>query len=159
MIDSATVQSLLAAFRMLTPWHYDQDFTAEDWMHYIDAGSLVQASESVNVEHALARFLDEADGFTEVENETRLFLLMRVVFDLPNCAPVDQRHVFKGWINWPTPDTEGNVNLSWPVDWQDSQPALLAHFEGADGPRYAAVEEYRYLLAHFPLRRLQAAKG
>ncbi len=159
MTDSVTVQSLLSKFRMLAPWSNAQDFFGDDWRRYTDAVRLVQKSEPADVERALARFLDEADGFTGVENETRLFLLMRIVFDLPDCAPADYRRVFKGWVNWPAPDAEGNVNLSWPVGWQDSQPALLAHFEGADGPRYAAIEEYRYLLARFPFRKLHMAKG
>ena len=155
MPDSPTVQSLLSRFRMLAPWSNAQDFFEEDWRRYTDTALLVQKSEPKDVERALARFLDEPDGFTGIKNETRLFLLMRIVFDLPDCGPTSQRSVFKGWVNWPAPDADGNVNLSWPVDWQDGRPVLLAHFEGADGPRYGAVEEYRYLLTRFPFRDLR----
>ena len=146
-------------FRVLAPWHNAQDFSEEGWRHYMNAARLVQNSEPEEVELALAQFLDEADGFTGVENETRLFLLMRIVFDLPDRTPADQRRIFKGWVNWPNLDAEGNVNLSWPVDWQDGRPVLLAPFEGADGPRYGAVEEYCYLLAHFPLRDFRTTNG
>lgn len=159
MTDSAAVQSLLIMFRVLAPWHNAQDFSEEAWRRYMNAARLVQNSEPGEVELALARFLDEADGFTGVENETRLFLLMRIVFDLPDRAPADQRHIFKGWVNWPALDAEGNVNLSWPVDWQDGRPVLLTPFEGADGPCYGAVEEYRYLLTRFPFRKLRTANG
>lgn len=158
MSDSATVQSLLSIFRVLAPWSNAAAFSAEEWRRYIDAARLVQKAEPADVERALARFLDEADGFASAENETRLFLLMRILFDLPDRAPADQRRLFKGWVNWPAPDAEGNVNLSWPVGWQDDQPALLAPFEGADGPRYAAIEEHRHLRAGFPFRRLPTAR-
>jgi hypothetical protein len=157
MTGSATVQDLLAAFRALPPWPSDRDLSDEDWLRYVNAARLVQHSEPADAKRALARFLDEAEGFAGVENETRLFLLLRVVFDLPDRAPADQRRTFKGWVNWPEPDTEGNVNLSWPVSWSAGQPILLARFEGADGPRYAAVEEYRHLLARFPFRELGTA--
>jgi hypothetical protein len=159
MTDSAAVQDLLAAFRALPPWHSDRGFSDEDWQRYLDAAHLVQHSEPADVEHALARFLDEADGFTGVENETRLFLLLRVVFDLPERVPAGERRVFKGWVNWPEPDAEGNVNLSWPVSWQGGRPVLLARFEGADGPRYGAGEEYRHLFASAPVRELGTAGG
>jgi|SRR5580658_431271 hypothetical protein len=153
------VGTLLSAFRRLAPWSNAQDFLETDWLPYMDAAKLVQNSEHDEVEIALGRFLDEADGFTGVDNETRLFLLVRVVFVLPDGAPVDQRRVFKGWANWPAADAGGNVNLSWPVDWQAGRPVLLARFEGADGPRYAAVEEYRYFLTRFPFRKLRTVGG
>lgn len=151
MTDTATVQSLLAAFRALAPWRYDRDLSAEEWGRYADAARLVQAAEPAEVERALSRFLDEGDD----DNETRLFLLTRVVFDLPERAPSAERRTYKGWINWPEPDGEGNVNLSWPVGWRDSRPSLLARYEGSEGPRYAAVEEYRHLLSRFPFRTHQ----
>lgn len=159
MTDSAAVHSLLPLFRVLTPWHNAQDISEEGWQRYRNAARLLQSSKPEEVEIALARFLDEADGFTGVENETRLFLLMRIVFHLPDHAPADQRCIFKGWINWPAIDAEGNVNLSWPVHWQDGRPVLIAPFEGAEGPRYGAVEEYRHLITHFPFRELRTADG
>jgi hypothetical protein len=158
-MGSVPVPKLLTAFRLLTPWTYDWHPSGEDWGQYLEAARLVQPAERGDVERALARFLDEAAGLAGVENETRLFLLMRVVFDLPDRAPVNQRRVFKGWVNWPAPDAEGHVNLSWPVGWREGRPVLLAPYEGAEGPRYAAVEEYRHLLDHFPLRRLSQVKG
>lgn len=154
MTYSATVQTLLASLRSLAPWGTDPDFVAGDWRNYIEAARLVQKSELADVKRGLAAFLDEADGLTGVRNETRVFLLMRVVFDLPDCSPLDQRRIFKGWVNWPEPDDEDSVDLSWPVGWRNGHPFLLAHYEGADGPRYGAIEEYRDLISRFPFRDL-----
>ncbi|HKQ05868.1 MAG TPA: hypothetical protein VJ464_12100 [Blastocatellia bacterium] len=159
MADPATVQKLLSALRGLAPWGSTSDFSEADWQRYMDAARLVQQSAPADVEQALAHLLDETNGFTGVNNERRLFLLTRVVFDLPDRMPADQRRVFKGWVNWPAPDAEGNVNLSWPLDWQDERPVLLAPYEGSEGPRYGAIEEYRYLLNHFPFRTLRTANG
>jgi hypothetical protein len=153
MTDSSTVRSLLAAFRALAPWPSDRDLSAEEWGRYADAARLVQAADPAEVERALVRFLDEASADAGNDNESRLFLLTRFVFELPERAPSAERRVFKGWVNWPEPDGEGNVNLSWPVGWRDGRPFLLARYEGSDGPRYAAVEEYRDLLSRFPFRK------
>jgi hypothetical protein len=147
-------ETLLAAFRQLAPWRSDSDFTRDDWEMYINAARLLQKSDPQTVARALVRFLDEAHDSDAVKNETRVFLLLRLVFDLPTRAPVPERRVFKGWTNWPDPDSEGSVNLSWPVSLRAGRPRLLARYEGSDGPRYGAVEEYRYLLARYPFRSL-----
>lgn len=157
MTDSATIQGLLAAFRELPPWR-GTDLSAEDRRRSARTARHMQNSDPADAERALALFLDEAGGFTGVENETRLFLLMRFVFDLPDRVPASQRRVFKGWINWPAPDAGGIVNLSWPINWQHGQPTILAPYAGAEGPRYGAIEEYRYLLGHFPFRKIGAAE-
>lgn len=158
MTESATVRSLLAAFRLLAPWSYDRSYSMEDWERYIDAAQLVQESDPADVERAVAQLMEQSEGFNNVENETRLFLLLRIVFELPEHAQASKRRVFKGWVNWPEPDSRGYVNLSWPVGWRDNRPYLLARYEGAEGPRYAAIEEYRYLLANFPFRKLSDRK-
>ena len=95
------------------------------------------------------------DAFGGIENETRLFLLLRVIFDLPHCSHVSKRRTFKGWYNWPEPDQNYSVNLSWPIKWKQGKPALAAHFVGANGHRYAAVDEFNFLLQNYPLRRLE----
>jgi hypothetical protein len=154
MSEATTVETLLGRFRRLAPWRSAAEFTGEAARAYIDTARLVQSTAPEDVESALAQFLNETDGSTGSENETRLFLLLRFVFGLPASAPADQRRTFKGWVNWPLPDAQGHVNLSWPVDWQSGSPVLLASFEGADGPRYGAIEEYRHLLTHFPFRGL-----
>jgi len=102
----------------------------------------------------LLEFLNEEDGEAGVANESRLFLLSRFVFDLPARATAERRRVFKGWTNWPKPDAEGMVDLGWPVRFGPGGPSLLTGYEGSDGPRYGAVEEYRYLQGHFGWRDL-----
>ena len=151
--------SLDAMLRRLPAWRSDSDLTDEDWRHYLDAARVVRRSKPEDVERAMLQFLDAAEGAGETgsENEGRLFLLMRVLFELPAAAPVDQRRIFKGWVNWPKPDAEGKVDLSWPVGWRDGLPFLIARFEGAEGPRYGAVEEYRHLRGHFPFRGAPSA--
>ncbi len=156
MTQSAAVERLTAAFRRLAPWPHDRDLSGEEWRLYADAARLVQSSRQEDVERALILFLDEAAGAGGPDHETRLFLLMRVVFDLPDRAPAGDRRIFKGWINWPAPDAGGTISLSWPVTWGGARPSLAARFAGAEGPRYGALEEYRHLLARYSFRTLPA---
>jgi hypothetical protein len=157
MTAPTTIEQLLAALRDLPPWR-NTDFKRDEWRRYLQAALLLQNTKPADAERAFLRFLDAGEGFTSAENETRIFLLMRVAFDLPESAAADQRRIFKGWTNWPAPDADGVVNLSWPVNWQRDQPELIAPFEGAEGPRYGAIEEYRYLLERFSFRRIEIPK-
>jgi len=149
-----SAQALLPAFASLAPWPAEGDLSSDDWNRYITAAREVQATATEDVEQALTSFLDRG----EEDPETALFLLSRVVFDLPMRAPAAQRRTWKGWINWPEPDEEGMVDLSWPVRWDGSRPTLEANFAGAEGHRYAAVEEYRDLRERFAPRDLDSAR-
>lgn len=149
-------QELQELFGSLAPWSQRQDLTKEEWNNYLKVARAVQQSTPEVVESALELFMRGAiqEEFKGYEGESKLFLLMRVVFDLPEAAPESQRRSFKGWINWPEADSEGNVSLAWPISWQSARPALIAPYEGSEGIPYAAVKEYRYLLEHFPYRQL-----
>jgi hypothetical protein len=143
---------LLSAFEALAPWPADRDLTGDEWSRYLAAAREVQDGEPGEVERALAEFLDRGGP----DNETRLFLLSRVVFELPDRAPAAERRTWKGWTNWPEPGPDGTVDVSWPVRWEDGRPRLEAPFAGAEGHRYAAVEEYRGLRGRYPFRSLPA---
>jgi hypothetical protein len=112
----------------------------------------VQDADPADVDRALEAFLARASGFEGAEDETRLFLLMRVVFDLPEQAPEEERRSYKGWVNWPPPGADGTVSLAWPLTFAAGDPALVDPYEGSEGPRYAAVSEYRHLLERYGFR-------
>lgn len=148
-----SVSQLLAAFISLPPWGAADPGPA-GWQKYQEAAGLVQRAEPAELDQALMEFLNDAEGNAGVANESRLFLLSRFVFDLPARVPAERRRVFKGWTNWPEPDPAGMVDLGWPVRFARGGPSLLAAYKGSDGPRYGAVEEYRYLRDHFRHRML-----
>jgi hypothetical protein len=149
-------QELKELFRYLTPWSEREDLTKKEWDNYLQVARVVQQSTPQVVESALELFMQEAiqEEFKGYESESKLFVLMRVLFDLPEAVPENQRQCFKGWINWPKADSNGQVSLVWPILWQSARPALLAPYEGSEGLPYAAVAEYRYFLTHFSYRQL-----
>jgi len=148
-----SVDQLLDVFRSLPQWAA-KDPGPEGWRNYERAAELVQNADPVELNRALLAFLDEGQGLEGPANETRLFLLSRFVFELPTRAPASERRGFKGWTNWPEPDAQGMLNLSWPVSFEGREPTLLAPYEGSEGPRYGAVEECRYLREHYGFRKL-----
>ncbi len=144
---------LVERFKALAPWSPEGDFGEAEWGSYLDAARVVQEADPATVEAALIRFLagagDEADA-----DESKVFILMRVVFDLPEQSSAESRRSFKGWSNWPEPDTARQVSLSWPVSWRSGNPSLEAPYAGSMGLPYAASQEYRHLRGNFPYRQL-----
>jgi hypothetical protein len=146
--------ALTDGFRALAPWPAEGDLPPDGWERYSASASEVQGAEPGDVERAFEEFLSERSGIEGARDETCLFLLQRVVFDLPEAAPESERRPFKGWVNWPPPDADGNVSLAWPLSWRQAGPTLVAPYEGSEGRPYDAVGEYRHLRERYAFREL-----
>jgi hypothetical protein len=154
-ILEVVLSSLATAFRTLAPWSAAaDDLSSAEWDRYVAVAGEVERADPAEVDNALDELLGDGSGFEAEDDETRLFLLLRVVFDLPETARESERRSFKGWVNWPPPDANGNVSLSWPITWEAGRPALVSPYEGSEGRPYAAVAEYRHFLASYPFRAL-----
>jgi hypothetical protein len=149
-------QELIERLHSLSPWQKQDDFTAQDWERYMEVARLIQSADPDTAAAALDEFVRQAlqEEFRGYESESKAFLLMRVVFELPELAGVDERRSFKGWPNWPDADANNQVNLSWPVSWEGGSPRLLVSYDGSMGLPYSAEAEYRFLLDKYPFRKL-----
>jgi hypothetical protein len=149
-------KQLIESFDRLSPWTTPEDFGEREWKDYIKVAQVIQKSEPETVKSALTDFMKKAinEEYKGYESESKIFLLMRIAFDLPEEAPEKARFSFKGWENWPEPDDQGYVSLAWPISWGGNLPKLEASYEGSMGQPYRAVEEYQYLLDHFNYRNL-----
>ena len=154
-MQSDDAQGLMERMSELSPWQRD-DFADEEWETYVNAAKLVQSSDPETVEAALEEFIRDAikEEFRGYTSESKPFLLMRVVFDLPEAAPESERRSFKGWINWPPADASGEVSLAWPLSWDSGKPRLIAPYAGSEGIPYSAASEYRHLRERYPFRTL-----
>jgi hypothetical protein len=138
----------------LPVWPLDGVTTTEFWEKYRSVAIRIQklscgdVAKIISIYRATSsdEFLDEADS--------RLFLLFRVIFDLPQDVPCSERMSFKGWINWPRPDARGCVSISWPINWEKGRPSLIDGYMGSFGLQYDAESEYRYLHEHYLFRKL-----
>jgi hypothetical protein len=151
---------LVAEFRSLAPWTSASAFGAPEWAEYRRVAGLVLHTDPEVVTEA-DRFVREAldEEFTGSEPESAVFLLMRVLFDLPEAAPELMRVSQKGWVNWPTPNEHGQVSLAWPISWASGSPELTASYEGSMGRPYSAGREYRDFLERFDFRKLDEGGG
>lgn len=151
---SLTSDQLAALLESLPPWA-DRDFSEAEWRRYSAAAEVFMRATPATVETALSAFMQRTppEGYPGYEHESKPFLLMRVLFELPESAPAAERRSFKGWTNWPEPDSQGRVSLSWPVSWPLGRPQLVATYAGSLGVPYDAVEEYRWFGERYPFRQ------
>jgi hypothetical protein len=148
-------QQLIDSFHLLPPWTSEGNFSKQEWAKFREVAKIVQSTPSDTVEAALDEFIKQAiqEEYQGYESESKPFILMRVVFKIPELASAEKRFSYKGWTNWPEPDENNHVNLSWPISWDRDNPRLIASYEGSMGRPYAAAAEYRFLLENFPFRQ------
>jgi hypothetical protein len=155
--SKSTPESLIKSFNQLTPWTSNLDWTSSAWKKYINTAIKVQEANQTDVEEAIKNFMEEAkkQPFIGYEIESKLFILLRIVFEIPQVASEKDRFSFKGWINWPKANEFGEINLGWPVKWINGQPNLESGYVGSEGKPYAALEEYQFLKMKYPFRKLK----
>jgi hypothetical protein len=158
-VSSAAIQKdkvkLIAQIRQLEPWR--TDYSEKGWKRLIALARVIQRTDPDTVAATFDTYLQHAfqDSVDAGYDESRPFLLLRAVFELPEEAPREAAFSFKGWFG--TSSREGDrqrVNLAWPLSWKGGRPRLVAGCLGSEGPLYHAAAEYRYMLKHFPMRNL-----
>lgn len=155
--NSPKALSLEEEYNSLKTWPTEGDLTNSDWNNYVRIAKLVQNTDSELVKKSMDAFISKITiDDPRDEYESKLFLLMRVVFKLPEAAPKEDLRSFKGWNNWSSSYLETDrANLSWPVSWKNGNPSLLSNYSGSEGLPYSASSEYEYFLKKYPFRELQ----
>jgi hypothetical protein len=80
-----------------------------------------------------------------------LYVVLRLLFDLPDEVPLDDAKVFGGWLH---PSIgQDPYDLSWPVHVDvEGRSFSVDDFRGYRGRGYDALGEHDYFAEHFPLR-------
>jgi hypothetical protein len=169
-LDPSKLAALLA---QVDPWPGTQtNYSADSWTRLILAAEVVQDSRPQDVETAFYDYQLEGciDGefqvcpYRKTEEDTKLFLLLRVVFDIPEAVSNHGQQVtfFGPWVGrWMPPNGEissdgHTINLCWPLKWQSGYPVLVSGWKAIQGvdARYNAKTEYRFLRHRYRMRDL-----
>ncbi len=104
--------------------------------------------------HAAVRSYSEACCFPQFDlaRASGLYVLLRVVFDLPSDLPRDDAVVFGGWLH-PSVGVETEwFDLAWPVYARGDDVLAVEASSGYFGQGYDAIGEYDWLAGAFPMR-------
>jgi hypothetical protein len=139
-------------------WTDNGSYSVADWSRLIDVACVIRRTDPRVVSQGLDEFTRISDSTNgDYWNLTKAFLLMRVLFDLPTNAPasVADKFSFANFVNFGKEvNSDGTVNLSWPIGWSDRKPFICSRYWGAEGPPYLPDEEYNFLRTHFKYRLL-----
>jgi hypothetical protein len=143
----------------LRPWKQDQ-FADSDWALYFQTAKLIQECderERVQLFEKIRERYTKRDDNDELQS--KLFILIRIVFDLPVKIDSSMFRSFKGWDNWPKPDDSGKVSVSWPIGWEKGKPFLADFYKGSSGKPYALKEEYEYFKKAYAYRKISGIEN
>ena len=92
---------------------------------------------------------------------SKLYLLLRLIFDVPEEYSRNNAKFFGGWRGWLEERTlaeGGTANLLWPLGYQSQRLVLKGTLAGYYGLPYNGLGEYDYFASHFPLRSVDVLK-
>jgi hypothetical protein len=165
-MDATRLNILLANVQ---EWPDDNGTTNYPKYNWIELGlvaKIIQNCPPRQVEKALHQYqlMGSQDGDfqslneNQLRNDKKLYLLMRMVFWLPEAESGVQ--VFcGGWVRPPgSYDLSAVHNVAWPVQWNNGHPALVSGYGGLQGinARYNAAEEYHYFLSKYRMRDISS---
>ena len=157
-MKNINTNELINLFHALDPWKNIDSYTDETWANYIKVAKIIQSIPIDTTTIAIQKFMKEAnlldESYEGYEHGSKVFILLRVVFNLPETIPAENSFAFIGWNNWPDPDAQNNINPGWPVTWKSGNPKLQGSYEGSLGQSYQAVLEFQFLLDNYPFRNL-----
>jgi len=183
----------------IAPWpDGSTSYSNASWKHLISAAKYVQECDPASIEKTLFDYqnasvfdrgvirLDKtndddqvltalrlkfAGSEKKIEDDGKLLLLMRTVFDLPERAPVGQKVNFFGWtipaknvsngkVIYSDENRDGTINIAWPIVWNGGKPKLLSGETSLQGvvDVYNVLGEYKYFRARYTMRNLKGVK-
>jgi hypothetical protein len=115
--------------------------------------SLVRSFHSLQGDAPIAVPL--RDATKKLETDRKLFILLRVIFELPESIPLNESERSGGWVTGRSEvNADGTINMAWPLQWNQGRPKFVCGFCGLQGPRFDASAEYNYFRERFPMRNL-----
>jgi hypothetical protein len=110
----------------------------------------VHYSHSI-IREAIVRVLRTADPTTETAMASKVFVLNRFLFEVPEDADAATIRHFGGWVGVPVKN--GRVDMLWPWCQDSNGLELKGSFQGYFGEGYDGVGEFDYFSAHYDGRK------
>jgi len=161
-MDESTFRRLMTR---VDPWpSHSTNYSWDGWLRLVSVAKTIQrvphpVMERVFYEYqrkGCARGDFQLESPEQLISDGELFLLMRMVFELPE-AQIGPWVTFGKWdmpgVNF-SPDAVHNI--AWPVRWDHGHPRLESGYVGIEGvnARYNARDEYVYFLKRYAMRDL-----
>lgn len=154
--DKSSLNSLAQVILDIPAW--TNVYTSSENLNLTEIASEVSSVPTPNLQTAIQQILDAVIGTkSEIEDLSKVYLLLRSIFQLPNNAPRSNVKVFGGWINPEVLKTDlPNFNLSWPIVPNIGSTGItlqvVGQFAGYLGKPYDAIGELLFFEENYPRR-------
>jgi hypothetical protein len=146
----ADARAIVAASLGIPAW-VEVDYTDREVQALISAAKQVARFDDSAlveaIEHLLA--VSSLDPTEQIRHESRIYLLLRVLYAVPDAAGV-QRGSFGGW--WRPDDVQARRSLQWPLRYSGGALTGVDRFREDSGVGYDAVGELSYFSSRYPRR-------
>ncbi len=152
-----TTDQLAQLISSLPGWSSESKYNSNDWKRMTEVAFIFQSAETQKVAEAFQLFTvrNTNDFHGDYLESSKPFILLRVMFDLPEHAKV--RPGGPGWLTLRRDlNRDGSVNVGWPIIWsgQGGKPSLASEYLGYEGSPYDPKADYIFLSGHFKKRDL-----
>jgi hypothetical protein len=159
-VGARTPHELAELISSVRPWSSSEPYKQNDWEKIVEVAAIFQeAAPSMAAEGFEIFSVQNTNNFHgDFLEDSKAFLLLRVMFDLPEHAKA--RSGGPGWLTGRRDlNSDGTINLAWPVVWNKGQPSLASEYLGYEGLSYGAKSDYLFLNSHFSKRDLGSFKN
>lgn len=143
----------------IVPWPAAaSDYKPADWQKLVNAARALQKADSTLATRLISERLEKSsDKPGELaDDQTRIFLLMRMTFNLPQKSQQPGQFGFEQWSRNNTDiNPDGTANMAWPILWNDGKPQLAAGRPGKLAGPFDAKNEFTLLRFKYPQRDLK----
>jgi len=109
--------------------------------------------------HVIAVYQDyieiraQNDIGNSIPSAFKLYVLLRLLFDVPEDYPRNEARFFGGWMaSLPRERNSETVDMLWPLGYQNDQLIIKDSYSTYSGSVYNGLGEYDYFADRFPLR-------
>jgi hypothetical protein len=156
----ANVDAMLNALTAAPAWTRMSDpDRAGDRRRLSVALSFVAGHSLAQIRTVVQRYLKQSDfksGFQDIHAVSKLYVLNRYIFAVPDTENPDGVRFFGGFRG--EPENAGSMNMCWPLAVSGNDISIVGICHGYNGDYYDALEEFDYFRARYG-PRFQSAGG
>jgi hypothetical protein len=151
-----TADGLVTSLRRAPGWASIGRDGAGERRELLEALTSVAKDRPEVVRQAIVAYLTEEGSERHVDMWSKVYILNRIMFAVPQSEQIGKVEYFGGWVG--APHDTVHWNLLWPVGIDDGVMRIDGDFSGYFGPEYRAIAEFDRFQGMYGLRNIASLR-